>query len=509
MNVATISVPASGTPFSSCKREAAGDFGGLLDSLKRSQSNASTGNSVKTADKQPKQGGNMQKPTDSTEQKNQTEYISKDAEQSTDNAQNENSAVRRDSASADVEKVLQSEPFSLREAAKLLENEELLSEEELLELSRRYYGVLFSGDIQAILQQPACQMNRGELAPADEVGAVDVMGTVAKGTAVTAQTAVNPIKTEITADAALQQTSVMPQETPQSAQTPQTAQPVQTEALADNIGADAIIPQDISDKQAFTQGLTNQSKAVQGPESTNKAMTPTASESRAESGTMRQMTDFTATVRLENVRTSSAQNYEPVITEQAAIKPLIGRQVEVKSDEVRQLVQSTASDSDLNSQQKIVTAENMQGLENPALSDGMSSSGGAEKPLARLSVTEVYELIEKSSVKPGTSEMSFELTPETLGKITVKLINESGRLTVRIITENETARQLLAAKSEQLAQALKNDGVELAQYKVETEQRELFNQSFDGSSKNPYRQTRSGGEKTDEFERLLGEARDE
>ena len=107
----------------------------------------------------------------------------------------------------------------------------------------------------------------------------------------------------------------------------------------------------------------------------------------------------------------------------------------------------------------------------------------------------------------GRSTLTVVLTPETLGKITVRKANEGGKLTVEILTETQAAKELLQARSQQLAYALKIDDIELTSYKVETSLAELFQRDFDGSSKNPYRQQSHSQQKndTDDLENLLGE----
>lgn len=160
------------------------------------------------------------------------------------------------------------------------------------------------------------------------------------------------------------------------------------------------------------------------------------------------------------------------------------RNIEVKSEELKAITKGnevTKSDSDLDAVQK-VTDKN-------AVSDMASF---------------VSERAPKST---GRSTLTVVLTPETLGKITVRMVNESGKLTVEILTETQAAKELLQAKSEQLAYALRNDNVELTSYKVETSQTELFQRDFDGSSKNPYRQRSNDRKKddTDDFDSLLGE----
>ena len=126
----------------------------------------------------------------------------------------------------------------------------------------------------------------------------------------------------------------------------------------------------------------------------------------------------------------------------------------------------------------------------------------------RVPISDMASFISDHALKAsGKTALTVVLTPETLGKITVRMVNESGKLTVEILTETAEAKQLLQAKSEQLAYALRNDNVELTSYKVETSQTELFQRDFDGSSKNPYRQQsqKDNNNESDEFDSLLGE----
>lgn len=192
------------------------------------------------------------------------------------------------------------------------------------------------------------------------------------------------------------------------------------------------------------------------------------------------------------------------------------RSIESKSDELRAIIKGnevTKSDSDLETEQK-VTDKN-------AVSDMLAKSSdvfartesrydenGQEIRAVRVPISDMAEFVSEHAPKAnGRSTLTVVLTPETLGKITVRMANEGGKLTVEILTETQAAKELLQAKSEQLAYALKNDDVELTSYKVETSQAELFQRDFDGSSKNPYRQQSHSQQKndTDDFENLLGE----
>lgn len=192
------------------------------------------------------------------------------------------------------------------------------------------------------------------------------------------------------------------------------------------------------------------------------------------------------------------------------------RNIESKSDELRAIAKGsevTKSDSDLETEQKVTdknAVSDMLAKGNNVFSKTESryDENGTEIRTVRVPISDMAEFVSEHAPKTnGKSTLTVVLTPETLGKITVRMANEGGKLTVEILTETQAAKELLQAKSEQLAYALKNDDVELTSYKVETSQAELFQRDFDGSSKNPYRQQSHGQPKndTDDFENLLGE----
>ena len=82
----------------------------------------------------------------------------------------------------------------------------------------------------------------------------------------------------------------------------------------------------------------------------------------------------------------------------------------------------------------------------------------------------------------------MELNPENLGQITVRLVSTQGRIDVSISAENESTRQLLQSRGENIETALRENGVELERYQVisEREDAQLMQDSYEGSSKNPY-----------------------
>ncbi len=206
-------------------------------------------------------------------------------------------------------------------------------------------------------------------------------------------------------------------------------------------------------------------------------------------------------------------------TAEAESTPVIAyakRNIEVKSDELKEITKGNEiakSDSDLEAQQKVTdknTVNDMGARSADVFARTESRFDGDEQTAhtVRVPISDMASFVSEHAPKAnGKSTLTVVLTPETLGKITVRMVNESGKLTVEILTETQAAKELLQAKSEQLAYALKNDDVELTSYKVETSQAELFQRDFDGSSKNPYRQ-QSGGHQnndTDDFDSLLGE----
>lgn len=192
------------------------------------------------------------------------------------------------------------------------------------------------------------------------------------------------------------------------------------------------------------------------------------------------------------------------------------RNIESKSDELRAIAkgsEATKSDSDLETEQKVTDKNAVsdmlaKGNNVFARTESRYDENGQEIRTVRVPISDMAEFVSEHAPKAnGRSTLTVVLTPETLGKITVRMANEGGKLTVEILTETQAAKELLQAKSEQLAYALKNDDVELTSYKVETSQAELFQRDFDGSSKNPYRQQSHSQQKndTDDFENLLGE----
>ena len=215
-------------------------------------------------------------------------------------------------------------------------------------------------------------------------------------------------------------------------------------------------------------------------------------------------TEAPEAVQQEQAQSTQAIRHSTVFT----------RRIEEKTSEAIQLakhVTGTKSDSDLDARQKVTDKQGAQqsliGADSRTVKAEMQTlaENKTEAP-ARMTLNEVYSLISERATAPGKTTFTVILTPESLGRITVKMSSESGRLSVEILTETQSAKQLFEARANELVYNLKQNDVEIQSYKVESDS-QLFNQSFDGSSKNPYRQqqNKGGSQDRDEFERLFEE----
>lgn len=109
-------------------------------------------------------------------------------------------------------------------------------------------------------------------------------------------------------------------------------------------------------------------------------------------------------------------------------------------------------------------------------------------------------LARMESLSNGETEFTMVLNPESLGKITVKLLTVGERVAVEITAEKASTQQLLDARGESLQNMLRDNGVQLERYQVvaESDNAELMQESYDGSSRNPYfREDENNSEEND------------
>lgn len=260
----------------------------------------------------------------------------------------------------------------------------------------------------------------------------------------------------------------------------------------------------IADDNAYTDATVRETKSAsyQSVSSENEA---TVAEPQDKQSVMR----FAQVTSYEKQAEDSTQTAPDNAQRFAFTK----RNVEIKSDELRQIAKSidTSKQTGDTELQRKVTASNTASDSSAGIftrSESRFEDAPQTHSEVRVPISDMASFISDHAPKlSGKTALTVVLTPETLGKITVRMVNESGKLTVEILTETAEAKQLLQAKSEQLAYALRNDNVELTSYKVETSQTELFQRDFDGSSKNPYRQQsqKDNNNESDDFDSLLGE----
>ena len=132
------------------------------------------------------------------------------------------------------------------------------------------------------------------------------------------------------------------------------------------------------------------------------------------------------------------------------------------------------------------------------------SEGSSVQQVVTQIVSEIFNQLPE---KGGTTTFVMTLNPETLGKVTVKLVEEAGKISVTVTAHSKHTAEILSGRFDNLQTAMKENGTQLEKYQVvyEPEQNERSGQqSFDGSSKNPYvKQDEEESEGDGEFAELL------
>lgn len=101
------------------------------------------------------------------------------------------------------------------------------------------------------------------------------------------------------------------------------------------------------------------------------------------------------------------------------------------------------------------------------------------------------KLVERTEELPeGNTEYTMTLTPEDLGRITVKMTKAAdGTVSVSIAAENSRTLRILEDHGAAIQDSLKQNGVQLENWQTVSEsQQETRSQDYQGSSKNPYRE---------------------
>lgn len=132
---------------------------------------------------------------------------------------------------------------------------------------------------------------------------------------------------------------------------------------------------------------------------------------------------------------------------------------------------------------------------------------GAKQILSQIAA----EIINNAPKEKRTVALVMTLTPENLGKVTLKITEQAGRLNVVVTAHNKDTADLLASRMDGLQEALKDSGTQLEKYQVvygPEQDENAHQQSYEGSSKNPYVRDddEEGTDKDGEFAELLREA---
>lgn len=123
----------------------------------------------------------------------------------------------------------------------------------------------------------------------------------------------------------------------------------------------------------------------------------------------------------------------------------------------------------------------------------------------------VTEIMHNLPQKDGETTLMMTLNPESLGRISIKLVENAGKLSVSIVAENKETAAMLASRYENIQESLRDNGTQLEKYQVvygAEQDGRAEQQNYDGSSKNPYvRQDEEHDEGNDgQFRELLEEA---
>lgn len=136
---------------------------------------------------------------------------------------------------------------------------------------------------------------------------------------------------------------------------------------------------------------------------------------------------------------------------------------------------------------------------------------GAHSGAQQIATQIASEIFNHLPSSGGATTFVMTLHPETLGKVTVKVVEEAGKISVSVTAHNKRTAELLSGRMDSLQTAMKENGTQLEKYQVvyapEKDERPGQQQSFDGSSKNPY--VKQDDEESDgdgEFAELLQNA---
>lgn len=112
-----------------------------------------------------------------------------------------------------------------------------------------------------------------------------------------------------------------------------------------------------------------------------------------------------------------------------------------------------------------------------------------------------------ADLKEGAAEYTVTLDPEDLGRITVKMIKTAdGAVSVSIAAENSKTLRIIEQNGANIQESLKNNGVQLEDWQTVGESRqEAHAEDYQGSSKNPYRESDGQNKSNDDDDKSFAE----
>lgn len=113
------------------------------------------------------------------------------------------------------------------------------------------------------------------------------------------------------------------------------------------------------------------------------------------------------------------------------------------------------------------------------------SEAGVKQVLSQV----VTETLNNLPQQQGEKSITMTLNPETLGRITIRMVENAGRMEVVVAAHNKDTADLLAQRLDGMESMMKQSGTQLEKCQVvyEPEQNDKAGQqNYEGSSKNPY-----------------------
>lgn len=122
----------------------------------------------------------------------------------------------------------------------------------------------------------------------------------------------------------------------------------------------------------------------------------------------------------------------------------------------------------------------------------------------------VNQILGNLPEKGQETTLLVTLNPETMGRISIKLVENAGKLSVTISADNKETAAILASRAENVQESMRDQGTQLEKYQVvygAEQDGRAEQQNYEGSSKNPYvRNIEEDGDDDGEFEKVLQSA---